>query len=67
MVTLLVNGDNMEFDGEISVSALLSKLEVVTGAIAVEVNRDIVSKSVYGEHLLRDGDQIEIVTFVGGG
>jgi len=67
MVSLVVNGDAVEFDGEISVSALLERLEVKTGAIAVEVNREIVSKSGYSEHVLRDGDQIEIVTFVGGG
>ena len=67
MVSLVVNGDAVEFDGEISVSALLERLEVKTGAIAVEVNREIISKSGYSEHVLRDGDQIEIVTFVGGG
>ena len=67
MVSLVVNGDAVEFDGEISVSALLERLEVKTGAIAVEVNREIVSKRGYSEHVLRDGDQIEIVTFVGGG
>lgn len=35
--------------------------------IAVERNGDIVPKSQYGETVLKDGDIIEIVSFVGGG
>lgn len=35
--------------------------------IAVERNGDIVPKAQYGETLLRDGDVVEIVSFVGGG
>ena len=35
--------------------------------IAVERNGDIVPKAQYGETVLRDGDSLEIVSFVGGG
>lgn len=37
------------------------------GRIAVERNGDIVPKEQYGETVLKDGDSIEIVSFVGGG
>lgn len=35
--------------------------------IAVERNGEIVPRAQYSETVLQDGDQIEIVTFVGGG
>lgn len=57
----------MNFENEVSVAELLLRLSVQGGAIAVEVNRDIVSKKLYGTHRLLDGDRVEIVTFVGGG
>lgn len=36
-------------------------------AIAVECNEEIISKSQYGDYILKDGDIVEIVSFVGGG
>jgi sulfur carrier protein len=35
--------------------------------VAVEVNLSIVKKVNYKEHILKDGDSVEIVNFVGGG
>ena len=35
--------------------------------IAIECNGDIVPKAQYGETVLKDGDSIEVVSFVGGG
>ena len=67
MIHIEVNGDDMSFENEVSVAELLSRLSVQGGAIAVEVNRDIVSKKLYDTHRLLDGDRVEIVTFVGGG
>ena len=37
------------------------------GRIAVERNGDIVPKGLYGQTVLRDGDTLEVVRFVGGG
>ena len=37
------------------------------GRIAVECNGEIVPKAVYGEKILKDGDVLEVVSFVGGG
>lgn len=36
-------------------------------AIAVECNEEIISKSQYGNYILKDDDIVEIVSFVGGG
>ena len=67
MVTLHVNGELRRSDRDITVLELLAELEINAPAIAVEVNRSIVPKSAHETHRLKDGDHIEIVTFVGGG
>ena len=49
-----------------TLSDLIAALEI-QGNVAVEVNREIVSHSAFDQYLLADGDQVEIVTAIGGG
>jgi sulfur carrier protein len=63
---ILVNGEETEFRGG-NVRDLLASLDIDPVRVAVEVNLDIVPKAEYGETVLREGDSIEIVQFVGGG
>jgi len=67
MVTLHLNGEERKFDEPLTVAKLLLELDLARGSIAVEVNRSIVPRSTHETHALREGDQVEIVTFVGGG
>jgi sulfur carrier protein len=46
---------------------LIDTLGMGERRIAVEVNRDIVPRESYGTILLRAGDVVEVVQFVGGG
>lgn len=64
---LTVNG-NMQIlmDGS-TVVALLRQLDLADKFVAVEVNRELVPKARHGEHILTEGDRVEIVTLVGGG
>ena len=62
-----VNGEPREVDDELTISGLLALLEVQTPLVAVERNRQIVTRSQHGSTRLVEGDQIEIVTLVGGG
>ncbi len=64
---ITVNGEEKRVDAPISVTGLLAVLALEPRKIAVERNREIVPKSLYGETALADGDRIEIVQFVGGG
>ncbi|MFQ5543130.1 MAG: sulfur carrier protein ThiS [Nitrospiria bacterium] len=64
---LIVNGASQEVTSEISVSQLLQKMEIMPDRIAVEVNMEIIEKKCYGEKKLLEGDQVEIIGFVGGG
>jgi thiamine biosynthesis protein ThiS len=67
MVTVTVNGQPRELAAPLSVADLLQKLEIPPRGLAVEVNLQIVPRARHAEHLLADGDKLEIVTLVGGG
>jgi thiamine biosynthesis protein ThiS len=66
-VTIKLNGDPYEVAGPLSVSALLTMLEIDARRVAVEHNLLVVRRASYEETLVRDGDEVEIVNFVGGG
>ncbi len=67
---LQINGEQRDF-GDVSpsfsLSALVEKLGMKADRVAVELNRDIAPRDRWQETILRDGDQLEIVHFVGGG
>jgi sulfur carrier protein len=62
-----VNGEEKEIEDGLSVSRLLEELQIRPGRVVVELNRDIVSREAHGSTLLKEGDALEIVHFVGGG
>jgi thiamine biosynthesis protein ThiS len=64
---LTINGELKENIGAATVQELLDELGIVSGRVAVEVNISIVSKKDFHSFRIHDGDEIEIVNFVGGG
>lgn len=62
-----VNGETLELPGQTSIQGLLTTLEMTQGRVAVEVNADIVPRSQHQQHLLNEGDRVEIVHAIGGG
>ena len=66
-MTITLNGDPHEIPGPLSVSALLAQLEIDARRVAVELNLDVVKKAAYDSSVIKDGDEVEIVNFVGGG
>lgn len=62
-----VNGEPREVNDGLTVLELLQTLSVVQARVAVEVNAEVVRKARHAEHRLREGDKVEVVTFVGGG
>ena len=66
-VLISVNGESREVSSETRVADLLRTLGITTPRVAVEYNREILPKPRYGETVLREGDRLEIVQFVGGG
>ena len=61
-----INGKEFDIAGK-TLADYLAATNYDPRRIAVERNGDIVPKSQYGETVLKDGDVIEIVSFVGGG
>jgi thiamine biosynthesis protein ThiS len=66
-MTIKLNGDPHRLDGPISVSALLAQLDIDSRRVAVELNLAVVRKAAYDSSVIEDGDEVEIVNFVGGG
>jgi sulfur carrier protein len=63
---IMVNGISVEIGQGVSVADLLSERKLSADRVAVELNRRLLKTERYGE-LLKDRDEVEIVTFVGGG
>ena len=66
-VTVTINGEPRQFEGSVSVAALLAGMGLNPAKIAVERNLEIVSRSQYGATMVSEGDKLEIVHFIGGG
>ena len=64
---LHINGDPRNFDGPLTLAALIEQLGMKTDRVAVELNRDIVPRDRWPQTQLADSDRVEIVHFVGGG
>jgi sulfur carrier protein len=62
-----VNGTPREVADGTSLTALLDELGLAAGRVAVELNRELVSRARHPETALAEGDRVEIVTLVGGG
>lgn len=65
--TIQYNGQLREVAAGTTVAALLAQLELRPAFVAVEVNLDLVPRARHGQHVLHSGDQVEVVTLVGGG
>ncbi len=63
---LKVNGEDITTGAE-TVEGLIDEFNLKPGGVAVEVNLTVISKSEYGAFRLSEGDEVEIVNFVGGG
>jgi thiamine biosynthesis protein ThiS len=67
VATIVLNGEAHPIADGTTVAALVAALGLSPQQVAVEKNREIVPRGAHADELLRDGDQLEIVTFVGGG
>lgn len=64
---LIINGEEREFTNVSTLSELLSRLELKPDRVAVELNRELISRERWASSKLTGGDKLEIVHFVGGG
>ena len=66
-MTITLNGDRFELGGPVTVSQLLTRLNIDARRVAVEHNLTVLKRVAFDEVVVRDGDEVEIVNFVGGG
>lgn len=64
---ITVNGKQIRLTSEMSVADYLEENNYKVNRIAVEMNEEILPKYSYSDTMLKDGDRLEVVTFVGGG
>jgi sulfur carrier protein len=65
-ITITVNGERKRVDAACTVADLIASMNL-RGPVAVERNQTIVVRAEHASTTLADGDQLEVVSFVGGG
>jgi sulfur carrier protein len=66
-VQIRVNDEPRTLPADATLAALVASLGLGPRRIAVELNREVVPRAAYDSTVLRDGDAVEIIHFVGGG
>ena len=66
-MVITLNGDPHDLPGPVTVSELLSQLKIDPRRVAVELNLVVLKRALFETTLVHDGDQVEVVNFVGGG
>ncbi len=65
---IILNGEEREFNKEnMTIKDLVEELQIKAPNFAVAVGIDVIPKSEYETYQLKEGDKVEVVTFVGGG
>ena len=66
-MNIMINGENFFFDKSLTIDELLKKNNISLQNIVIEINKEIITKSLWGKYELNSGDEVEIITAVGGG
>ena len=66
-VRVRLNGKERDVDAGHSVRSLLESLELHPSLVVVELNKEILARDAYAATPVREGDNLELVHFVGGG
>jgi thiamine biosynthesis protein ThiS len=66
-MTIRLNGEPHDLAGPLTVSELLTRLDINPHRVAVELNLTVLKRATYDSTTIRENDEVEIVNFVGGG
>jgi thiamine biosynthesis protein ThiS len=64
---LKINGKVIEIEEGTTIAGFLAKHNLQPKSVVVELNRIIIDRDEYGEVVLNEGDEVEILRFIGGG
>jgi thiamine biosynthesis protein ThiS len=66
-IHIRVNGEERAWRRGSTIADLLQDLEIKAERVAVELNLEILDRTMFGQRLLEEGDRVEILSFIGGG
>ncbi len=66
-IEIKINGKVIKTKDNIKLSALLKNLKIPIKKVAIELNQEIIDKTILNKINLKKDDKIEIVHFIGGG
>lgn len=67
-MVITLNGEKRDVgSGPLTVAALLARLDIDARRVAVELNTHVVKRPFYDAAVVKEGDEVEVVNFVGGG
>jgi sulfur carrier protein len=64
---ITLNGEHRHLPDNFTAAQLVDLLDLTGKRMAMEINCEIVPRSTFSEHVIKDGDSIEIVGAIGGG
>ncbi len=64
---IILNGEKKDVPDDLTIIGLLEYLKIQPQRVAVELNLDIVKKDKYAATMIKNGDSLEVVSFMGGG
>ena len=67
MIEIQLNGKPYSLSEGVNIDSLLEELSIPKAKVAIELNRKVLHKENYTKTVLKNNDQVEIVTFIGGG
>lgn len=66
-MTIIINGEEKTYDKTVTMLAMMKDLGLSDKVMAAAVNMNIVKEESWDSHVLKDGDKVELLDFVGGG
>ena len=66
-MVIQLNGEQHNVEAGITIAGLLQHLGIRLDQVAVEINLEIMEKSGFEARLLKEGDLVEVMSFIGGG
>lgn len=67
MTNIVLNGKDTQIDENITIEQLLDSMGLSDKRLAVEINQQIIARSEFSSHCLKEQDKVEIVQAIGGG
>ncbi len=66
-MNLFINGKKKELEEKMTIGQLLKARKIRPEVVTVELNEKIIEREKYGDTVLKEGDKLELVYYMGGG